>query len=284
MLHLEKQYFVHKMAHWYPGTCAGWHGSHSSQPPWCLSQCDATRASIVMLLGDDAKAELWCKRVKQTPVQSSLQFQSSKSRRTEAVNRATGVPFLPNPSQPLQAVFLLLIIEDCFFHPWGSVVLLDFHFSFPFIQFPYCPSDLSKNILPPHQHWSTTHVPCQSARAASDAAVPSRSEKAENDRAGDTGMGGGSWLLPPWQPCVFVSARESDKRWLTVRRKHTQSHSCSYSHLLKGSQIRTATPTCMEREEKGARWANWICGVLTQRKKKNKEQNGKDVSEELSGR
>lgn len=24
--------------------------------------------------------------------------------------------------------------------------------------------------------------------------------------------GGESWLLPPWQPCVFVSARESDKQ------------------------------------------------------------------------
>ena len=123
------------------------------------------------------------------------------------------------PATAHQPVFLLLIIEDCFFQPRGSVVLLDFHFSLPFIPFSYCPSNLPKNIVPTHQHWSTTHVPCQSARAASDAVVPTRSAKAENDRVEDTGMGqgerrrgGGGWLLLPWQPCVFVSARESDKR------------------------------------------------------------------------
>lgn len=156
-------------------------------------------------------------------VQSGLQFQSSKSRRGEAVNRGTCVPFLLKPSQPVHAAFLLLIIEDCLFHPWGSVVLLDFHFGLPFIQCSNCPSNVSKNIVPPHQHWSTTHVPCESARAASDAAVPSRSERAENDRVGDIGMEGGGWLLPPWQQCVFVSARESVRQVVTHSQEETHT-------------------------------------------------------------
>lgn len=58
-----------------------------------------------------------------SPVQRDLQFQSSKRRRTEAVNRATGVSFLLEPAQPRRAASWLLIIEDCFFPPWGSVVL-----------------------------------------------------------------------------------------------------------------------------------------------------------------
>lgn len=77
----------------------------------------------------------------------------------EAENRATGVPFLLRLSQPAQPVFLLLITEDCFFHPWGSVVLLDFHFSLRFIHCSSCPSNSPKNVVPPHQHCSTTHVP-----------------------------------------------------------------------------------------------------------------------------
>lgn len=91
--------------------------------------------------------------------------------------------------------------------------------------------------------------PLPSARAARDAAVPTR--KGRNQRLTGRERHGGEGGVSPWQLCVFVSARESDKQWLTVRRKHTHTHSHIHAHTpthSKRSQIRTATPRSTERE------------------------------------
>lgn len=144
-----------------------------------------------------------------TPRQSN--DASSESRRTEVVNRATGAPFLVDPMQ----ASLLRVLLSC--------LTLNFHFSslHPFLaSLLFCFVAISTHppthpIVPPQPPSpSLKQHPCQTASAASDTAVPSRSEEAENDRAGDTGIGRGwgGWLLSPWQPSVFVSARESDKR------------------------------------------------------------------------
>lgn len=71
-----------------------------------------------MLPGGYDKAEPWRQHIK-GPVQSSLQFQSSKSRRTEAKNRATGGHFLFTLSQPMQTFYLFLMIDDCLSHTSG---------------------------------------------------------------------------------------------------------------------------------------------------------------------
>lgn len=163
------------------------------------------------------------------------------------MNRATGVSFLLAPAQPRRAASWLLIIEDCFFHPWGSVVLLGLSFlsafcSVSLLSFKFLPKNIV--IVPPHQHWSTTQAPCEGARAASDAAVPSRSQKAENDRAGDTGTGecgggggGGGWVWGGVGCChhgnrVFLLALVSQTSGESQSGGNTHSH------------IHTHTPTC----------------------------------------
>ena len=223
------------------------------------------------------------------PVQSSLQFQSSKSRRTEAENRATGGHFLFRLSWPMQA--FLLTSDDRWLpvsHPrlLFSHTLLEFHLSFS-IQtiffFFFCHLCFFTLILfvclfwippprvpiPPassHQSQSATHVTVPGLPGMQRCPQRER-EKPETDREGERMReeGGGAWerrhgyrvfLL------ALVSQTSSDSQ--SGGNTHTQSHSYSHSHSLEGKPNKDSyTNTHREGEREGRkkqreRGVSWI--------------------------
>lgn len=91
----------------------------------------------------------------------------------------------------------------------------------------WCSQSHIPTTIPP----KLEHHPFNNARAARDAAVPTRRGRnhrltgRERERESHWRRGGST---SPWQLCVFVSARESDKQWLTVRRKYTYTHTVTF--------------------------------------------------------